>query len=180
MELQYVLDATRLVILQENAPTIMIDMVISVDQDLKIWKDPISRKFIKGNLILKSRENLTYRVKHRLASLLHQLERVEATVILQNVTQVDGPQISKVIKYNLSQMKDWGKVKLATLAIPPRVLSLIYTFHIYRKISIGMNIIRRVRVLKGVVTEVRVVIREEMKAIRRNGGQKVTHLRKVG
>jgi len=77
-------------------------------------------------------------------------------------------------------MKHWGKVKLDTQAIPPRVLSLIYTLHICRKISIGMNIIRRVRVLKGVVTEVRVVIREEMKVIRRNGGQKVIHLRKVG
>jgi hypothetical protein len=43
-----------------------------------------------------------------------------------------------------------------------------------------MILIRRVIVLKGLGTEVKVVIRGEMKVIRRNGGQKVTHLRKVG
>jgi hypothetical protein len=52
-----------------------------------------------------NRENLTYHAKLLLVFLLHQLGRVEAIVILQNVTQVDGQQVSKVIKYNLSQIK---------------------------------------------------------------------------
>lgn len=180
MEVQYVLGATRRAILHGNAQTIMIDMAISVDHDLKIWKDPILRKFIKGNMKLNSRGNLIYHVKHRLGSLLHQQERVEAIVILQNVTVVDGLQVSKVTKYNLRLINHWGKVKLETKALHPRVHSLIYSLSKCRKISLGMILIRRVIVLKGLGTEVKVVIRGEMKVIRRNGGQKVIHLRKVG
>ena len=182
MEVRYVIGVMRLVILRENVPMIMIDMGISVDQDLKIWRDPIWRKFLKGNMKLKSsnRGNLTYHARHLLVSLLHQQGRVEATVILQNDTLADGLQVSKVIKYNLSQIKHWGKVKLETQATLPPVLNLIYSLSICRKISIGMIIIRRVMVLKGEDTEVKVVVGGEMRMIRRSGGQKVTRHRKVG
>ena len=69
---------------------------------------------------------------------------------------------------------------METQATLPPVLHLIYSLSICRKISIGMIIIRRVMVLKGEDTEVKVVVGGEMRMIRRSGGQKVTRHRKVG
>ena len=107
MEVQYVLDVMRLVILRGNALTIMIDMEISVDQDLKIRKEPISRKFLKQNMMLKNshKGNLTYLARHLVVSLLPRQGRAEVIVIPLNATLGDGLQISKGIKYKLKQRK---------------------------------------------------------------------------
>ena len=69
-----------------------------------------------------------------------------------------------------------------TQPINPLVHKLMYSLSIYRKSSIEMIIIRKIVVLSRLDTEMTEVVIEGggKKEIRRSGGQRVTHLRKVG